>query len=237
MEHQNSPQIANNAAPAANDTPPASRNGEVSAVEPIIVVDGADRCRRRPAHRVDAAAQQLRFERYVVPELDFVRRITRRFSRNGADAEDLMQEVLTNAFRAIERFDGRYPRAWLYRIASNAAASRARRHRDTVSLPEGDRLDAEIRLAADERVEDLVVDPIVDAVLVDAMDELPEHYRSVIDLVDVGSLSYEDAAAELGVPTGTVMSRLHRGRRRLRAELAGTHLDRAAVASRDAVPV
>lgn len=209
--------------------------------QPIIVVAGEDvrseTDEGSASQRVEVAAQQQRFERYVVPELDFVRRITRRFSKSAADADDLTQEVMTNAFRAIERFDGRYPRAWLYRIASNAAASRARRHRDTVALPDADRMDTEIRLAAEDDVEALALDPIVDSVLVDALDGLPEHYRSVIDLVDVGSLSYEDAAARLGVPTGTVMSRLHRGRRRLRAELAGTHLDRAPAPGRAAVPV
>jgi len=148
-----------------------------------------------------------------------------------------MQDVLTNAFRAAGRFDGKYPRAWLYRIAANAAASRARKHRDTTSLPEADRIDSAMWLASDDSVEDAVIDPILDATLVSALDELPEHYRSVIDLVDVGSLSYEDAAKQLGVPTGTVMSRLHRGRRRLRDELSGTHLDRRRSEQGEAVPV
>jgi len=98
-------------------------------------------------------------------------------------------------------------------------------------------MDSAMWLASDESVEDAVIDPILDATLISALDELPEHYRSVIDLVDVGSLSYEDAARQLGVPTGTVMSRLHRGRRRLRDELAGTHLDRGRSGRSEAVPV
>lgn len=201
-----------------------------AAIAPVIITDVL-------SQRIEAANQQQLFERYVVPELDFVRRITRRFSSSAADGDDLMQDVLTNAFRAIGRFDGRYPKAWLYRIASNAAASRARRHRDTTSLPDDDRMDTEMYLAATDDVETMVIDGVFDPALASALDELPEHYRSVIDLVDVASFSYEAAAEQLGVPTGTVMSRLHRGRRRLRAELVGTHLDRARSTGRDSAPV
>ena len=70
--------------------------------------------------------------------------------------------------------------------------------------------------------------PLFDGCLVQqALDKLPVHYREVVDLVDRDGMSYEAAATELEIPTGTVMSRLHRGRRRLRENLAGTHLDRS----------
>ncbi|NOX30419.1 MAG: RNA polymerase sigma factor [Actinobacteria bacterium] len=226
--------------PATLSSKPSRPRSAANATTPVIVSGARDCCAdEMPASqpKLDGACQQQRFERYVVPEFDFVRRVTRRFSRSAAEGDDLMQDVLTNAFRAAGRFDGKYPRAWLYRIASNAAASRARKHRDTTSLPEADRMDSAMWLASDESVEDAVIDPILDATLISALDELPEHYRSVIDLVDVGSLSYEDAARQLGVPTGTVMSRLHRGRRRLRDELAGTHLDRGRSGRSEAVPV
>jgi RNA polymerase sigma-70 factor (ECF subfamily) len=74
--------------------------------------------------------------------------------------------------------------------------------------------------------EDVLIDPVLDATLAAALDTLPSHYRVVVDLVDVDGLTYEDAAEALDIPMGTVMSRLHRGRRRLRDALAGTHLDR-----------
>lgn len=166
------------------------------------------------------------FDRWVVPEVDFVKRVTRRMSRTSADADDLAQEVLTNAYRGIERFDGRYPRAWLYRIASNAAASRARKRTPLLTLDGGD--ETFDSLTPEEVTpENEVVDPVMDADLANALGELPDHYRDVIDLVDLGGSSYEDAAEALEIPIGTVMSRLHRGRRRLRDALAGSHLDRS----------
>jgi RNA polymerase sigma-70 factor (ECF subfamily) len=171
--------------------------------------------------------QQARFDRYIAPEIEFVERITRRMSLSKSDAEDLAQEVLTNAFRAIAKFDGRYPRAWLYRIASNAAASRARRKKVTLTLLDSDQPGSSEIRSDDAGPEDIVIDPVVDPVLTQALDGLPIHYREVVDLVDLDGMSYEAAASELHIPTGTVMSRLHRGRRRLREELAGTHLDRA----------
>ena len=165
------------------------------------------------------------FDTYIAPEVDFVRRVSRRFSHNQADADDLVQDVLTNAYRAAGRFDGRYPRAWLYRIASNAAASRARKRAPLLARADD--------LAMDDHAgpggaspEEILIDPVLDATLAAALDTLPGHYRAVVDLVDVGGLSYEDAAEALAIPMGTVMSRLHRGRRRLRDALAGTHLDR-----------
>jgi RNA polymerase sigma-70 factor (ECF subfamily) len=166
------------------------------------------------------------FATWVEPELDFVRRVTRRMSTNQADADDLTQEVLTNAYRAIDRFDGRYPRAWLYRIASNAAASRARKRTPLLTIDGSDE-PFEQPTGDDLTPEAVVVDPVLDAALSDALDELPGHYRDVIDLVDLGGSTYEDAATALDIPMGTVMSRLHRGRRRLRDALAGSHLDRS----------
>ncbi len=176
---------------------------------------------------LSSTEQQDRFDRYITPELEFIQRITRRMSNSRADAEDLAQEVLSNAFRAIARFDGRYPRAWLYRIASNAAASRARRKKVTVSLLDSDQPGSFELVSGDAGPEELVIDPVIDPVLTRALDALPVHYREVVDLVDLDGLSYQAAASELHIPTGTVMSRLHRGRRRLRENLAGTHLDRA----------
>lgn len=206
----------------------ATATGEFPTPNPVDIVSAP----------LSAAEQQVRFDRYITPEIDFVERITRRMSTSKGDAEDLAQEVMTNAFRAIARFDGRYPRAWLYRIASNAAASRARRKKAvTVSLLDNDQPGG-VELASDDAgPEEIVIDPVIDPVLTQALDALPVHYREVVDLVDLDGLSYQAAATELEIPTGTVMSRLHRGRRRLRENLSGTHLDRSREASTDELVV
>jgi len=178
----------------------------------------------QPLGRVE---QQARFDKYIGNELDFVERISRRMSRSKSDAEDLAQEVLANAFRSIARFDGRYPRAWLYRIASNAAASRARRKTVTYTLLDSDQPGIPEFVAEGAGPEEIVIAPIMDPVLTSALDALPTHYREVVNLVDREGMTYEAAASRLDIPTGTVMSRLHRGRRRLRQDIAGTHLDRS----------
>lgn len=215
--------------PESGDPPRGSNGNGVDAIDVTV-----DLSANPPAEsvRTPGRPSELRernFEVHVVPEIEFVRRVCRRLSSSPGDAEDLAQEVLTSAYRAAGRFDGRYPRAWLHRIAVNAAISRSRRRTPTV-VPLFDH-DRPIDTAgSDEEAhgpERVILDSVVDPLLVDALDDLPDHYRTVVDLVDVTGLSYEDAAARLEIPTGTVMSRLHRGRRKLRESLAGTHLDRS----------
>lgn len=167
-----------------------------------------------------------RFEELIVPEIDFLARVSRSMSRSSAEAEDLAQDALLKAYRALDRFDGRYPRAWLYRIARNTAINRDQRNRE-VLLDEGD--DIEGRLTPAETIdepEERVVTPVVDHLLEEALDELPPAFRVVVQLVDVEGMRYQEAADVLEIPVGTVMSRLHRARRRLRDALVGTHLER-----------
>lgn len=175
-----------------------------------------------------------KFAMWIAPEIEFVHRVSRRFSRSRVEGEDLAQEVLTRAYRGIDGFDGRYPRAWLHRIISNSAASRARRKRvievsldATMDTEAGAGMARQV-LATDPEPATVVIDRLFDPLLESAMEGLAPHFRHVIDLVDLGGASYEEAAAQLDVPIGTVMSRLHRGRGKLRNELAGSHLDRSA---------
>lgn len=167
-----------------------------------------------------------KFQQYVVPELDVMYRVARSLTRNGPDAEDLVQDTLVRAYRAIDRFDGRHPRAWLLTILRNAQINRVRRKRPELL----DDPDATFeRYAADDddslAPEHVVIDPVFDAEVDDALAALPDKFRSVVELVDIGGKSYQEAADELGVPVGTVMSRLHRARRRMRDQLerAGFH--------------
>ncbi len=126
-----------------------------------------------------------------------------------------MQESLLRAYKAIDSFDGRYPRAWLLTILRNTERNRHRRRRpELLSDPDiaeerGPRTEAD---EVEKRAEDREFDDAVTA----ALEQLPENFRRVVELVDVDGLSYQEAADVLDVPLGTIMSRLHRARRRIR---------------------
>jgi RNA polymerase sigma-70 factor (ECF subfamily) len=186
---------------------------------------------RTGSHRVaphvsGQSASQRAFEQYVLPEIEVLLRVARSLTRHQADAEDLVQDTLVRAFRAIDRFDGRHPRAWLLTILRNTHINRGRKKRPDL-FPDADggavRLEA---TAGTERTDASVTDGFhheVEAALAD----LGESFRRVIELVDIAGLPYADAAEILGVPVGTVMSRLHRARARIR-----DRLDRAGIAPR-----
>ena len=177
----------------------------------------------------------VRFEEWIAPEAAFVRRVSAQYTRTSSDADDLAQEALTKAYRGIGGFDGRYPRAWLRRIIANTAASNARRRRVSEVVLEheppvvGEGIGAVERFRPDVIALEGALDPALEV----AVHALSADHREIVELVDVDGLTYEEAAAILDVPIGTVMSRLHRARSRLRDALRGTHLDRAA--SRTAV--
>lgn len=155
------------------------------------------------------------FNRLVLPEVDVMWRVAMSLTRNRADAEDLVQESLLRAYKAIDGFDGRYPRAWLLTILRNTERNRHRRRRPEL-LSDPDMVeDRGPRTEADE-VERRVEDHDFDEAVTRALQELPENFRRVIELVDVDGLTYQEAADVLDVPLGTVMSRLHRARRRIR---------------------
>ncbi len=161
-----------------------------------------------------------RFELWVIPEIEVLYRVARSLTRDDRAAEDLVQETLLRAFRAIERFDGAHPRAWLLTILRNTNINSHRRRRpELVGLERGDGPDRD-PADPDIDVEASALAGSFDAYLVRELDALPHDFGTVVRLVDVQGLSYAEAAAALGIPVGTVMSRLHRARRRLRDSLA-----------------
>ena len=170
-------------------------------------------------------AGRKRFEELIVPEMPFLARIARTMSHSQAEADDLAQETLVKAFRAIDNFDGAYPRAWLARIARNTAINRDQRNREFLLAEEGT---VEPEPSPDEITdpEDIVLSQVVDDDLRRALDELPPAFRVLVQMVDVEDMTYQEAADALEIPIGTVMSRLHRARNRLRKSLAGTALDK-----------
>ena len=179
-----------------------------------MVVEAKNRPELSPAE------QEARFQEFVTPELDVLFRVAYSMTRSKADAEDLVQDTLIRAYRAIHRFDGRYPRAWLLTIMRNAQINRVRRKRPELMQ------DPDVTMArmADESAdaadaETQLMDQTLAAPIENALNALPEKFRAVVELVDLNELSYKEAAEVLEVPVGTVMSRLHRARRNIRQHL------------------
>ena len=165
---------------------------------------------------IAGGTRQDAFATYVLPEIEVLLRVARSLTRHPADAEDLVQDTLLRAFRAIERFDGRHSRAWLLTILRNTHANRGRGRRPEVLFDgEAERAAAQ----AGDEPEEVVLRDTFDAAVEQAFRGLPDKFRLVVELVDLGGLSYQEAAVTLEVPVGTVMSRLHRGRARIRTAL------------------
>ena len=182
---------------------------------------------RDPA-RTGSRGPETVFEVHVVPEINVLYRVALAITRSPPDAEDLVQETLVRAYRAIDRFDGRHPRAWLLTILRNAQANRTRRRRpDLLHDPDEVTYRAATTEDPSAQPEEAAMAKVLDEHLGAALDALPVKFRQVVDLIDVSELSYQETAEVLGVPVGTVMSRLSRGRKRLR-----DHLARAGVLSK-----
>jgi RNA polymerase sigma-70 factor, ECF subfamily len=171
------------------------------------------------------ARERVRFEEEVLELSDQVYRVARRLVSTREEAEDLVQETYARAFRSWRSYTpGTNLRAWLMRILTNLNIDRGRREQRTPAtqpLEEGDyflynRLEAE----TGSEDEDRIVQRLSQDGIVDALSAVPHDFRDVIVLVDIGDFSYQDAAQILDVPIGTVMSRLHRGRRILKQQLA-----------------
>jgi RNA polymerase sigma-70 factor, ECF subfamily len=145
-----------------------------------------------------------------------------RMTGNPNDAEDLVQETYAKAYAGFHRFrQGTNLRAWLYRIQANAyfTAYRARRRRPSeVSVDSIESTDPGV--TAERSAEDVALDRLPDTVVREALKELPDQLRVAVYLADAEGFRYAEIAEIMRVPIGTIMSRLHRGRTRLRAVLA-----------------
>jgi RNA polymerase sigma-70 factor (ECF subfamily) len=167
---------------------------------------------------------ERRFSRYVVPELEALLRMALSLTRQRSDAEDLVQDTLLRAYRSLDRFDGEHPRAWLFTIMRRAHIDAYRRRRP-VLLEAPDTITAVAGAGSrDDDPGERAVDDDLDAVVGGAFAALPTRYQDVLRLVDIGGLSYAEAAAVLGVSKATITSRLHRARTRLRGPLAAAGL-------------
>ncbi len=177
---------------------------------------------------VDEASRKSTFREVVEPEIEVLLRVAGSLTANQADAEDLVQETLVRAYRALDRFDGRHPRAWLLTILRNTSSNLHRRQRPGL-IGDWESLRAArpaFGHAQQPSAEDAFVDGELGAELDAAVRGLDPRFRATLVLVDIHDLSYAEAASVLGIPVGTVMSRLSRARGRLRKTLGHTALDR-----------
>ena len=180
-----------------------------------------------PRQLATEARDRVHFEEEALELSDQVYQVARRLSGSREEAEDLVQQTYERAFRAWRSFQpGTNLRAWLFRILTNLNIDRGRkiqRSPDQQPLEENDyflynRLEES---AGDANLDERrVVERLSQNDTVEALAELPHDFRDVVLLVDLADFTYSDAAQILGIPIGTVMSRLHRGRRILKRSLA-----------------
>jgi RNA polymerase sigma-70 factor (ECF subfamily) len=175
------------------------------------------------------ARERVRFEEEALELSDQVYRVARRLAGSRDEAEDLVQQTYERAFRSWRQYTpGTNLRAWLLRILTNLNIDRGRRQQrapQTMSIDNeaGDYFlynKLESQLPDENPDEERVLQRLSQDSIVDALADVPHDFRDVIVLVDIGEFSYADAAQILDIPIGTVMSRLHRGRRILKKNLA-----------------
>jgi RNA polymerase sigma-70 factor (ECF subfamily) len=190
--------------------------------------------------------RRAEFEALTLPLLDPLYNLAYVLTRRRADAEDLVQETYLRAWRFFDSFEaGTNVRAWLFRILRNAFVQRYRAQRARIPEVEIERIEAVYERLVDETFvtgshgaspEQLLLDSRLDPEVERALAAIPEEFREVIVLALVEELSYREIAETLSIPIGTVMSRLHRGRKLLQAALLEHARERGIVRGAPRVP-
>jgi RNA polymerase sigma-70 factor (ECF subfamily) len=190
------------------------------AEQALVSAEGLDGLAPDARRRLEAAS---------IDHLDSLYRTALRMTRNASDAEDLVQETYLRAFRSLHQFtEGTNLRAWLFRIMTNTYINEYRRRQRRPTSASLDTIE-EFYLydhlvqspvqPGDERPEDVVLQRLTVEDVIAAIECLPEEFRQVVLLADVEGFAYREIAEIVGIPVGTVMSRLFRARRRLQRQL------------------
>jgi RNA polymerase sigma-70 factor (ECF subfamily) len=197
--------------PTEISTPDSSSAGELVRVD---------------REKESAAERKKRFERDALQYMNQLYAAAMRYTKNPEDAQDLVQDTYAKAYTSFHQFEpGTNLKAWLYRVLTNTFINTYRKDQRRPQTSDSELEDWQIAEASShtsdqgKSSEDVVLENLPDSDIKNALAEIPEEFRMAVYLADVEGFSYKEIAEIVGVPAGTVMSRLHRGRKQLREKL------------------
>ena len=168
----------------------------------------------------NTAEKRKEFEELALQYMDSLYSVALRMAKNSSEAQDLVQDAYLRAYRFFDRFQkGTNFKAWLFKILKNVYINKYRKELRKPQMVDISGVEASNNLPGPTTPEDEIFSKLLDDDVTRAMDDLPEDFRLAIMLSDVDGLAYKDIAEILECPIGTVMSRLHRGRKLLRESL------------------
>ena len=197
--------------PTEISTPDSSSAGELVRVD---------------REKESAAERTKRFERDALQYMNQLYAAAMRYTKNPEDAQDLVQDTYIKAYNSFHQFEpGTNLKAWLYRVLTTTFINTYRKDQRRPQTSDSELEDWQIAEASShtsdqgKSAEDVVLENLPDSDIKNALAEIPEEFRMAVYLADVEGFSYKEIAEIVGVPAGTVMSRLHRGRKQLREKL------------------